>query len=178
MKTRKSKIIALVGLMGVGKTTIGFKLAQELGYYFIDCDDEIQDRERQTINEIFAKKGEKYFREIEEKIIEEIVSRDENIILSLGGGAFLSEKTRQVLKDNSAITIWLDAPINEIIKRIGRKNNRPLLKNKNKRQVLEELMLKRAPIYALCDLKFTSANINSEALLVQIITKINEFKNA
>ena len=88
----------------------------------------MQDRHRQTINEIFAKYGEKYFRKIEEEIIEEIVSRDENIVLSLGGGAFMSEKTRKVLKDNEAITIWFDAPIDEIIKRIGRKGNRPLLK--------------------------------------------------
>lgn len=173
MKMRKSKIIALVGLMGVGKTTIGFKLAQELQYYFIDCDDEMQDRHRQTINEIFAKYGEKYFRKIEEEIIEEIVSRDENIVLSLGGGAFMSEKTRKVLKDNEAITIWLDAPIDEIIKRIGRKGNRPLLKNNNKRQILAELMLKRAPIYALADLKFTTANINSENLITEIINKLN-----
>ena len=76
-ENRERKIIAIIGLMGVGKTTIGSKLANKLGYYFIDLDQEIEDREGNSISEIFTKKGEKYFRELEKNIIKEIIFRDE-----------------------------------------------------------------------------------------------------
>ena len=177
MKRGKSKIIAIVGLMGVGKTTVGAKLAEKLQYYFIDCDQEIEDREHKTIAEIFAQNGEKYFRQVEEKTIEEIVMREEEIVLSLGGGAFMSEKTQEILKEK-AVTIWLEASIDEILHRIGKKNNRPLLNHKNKREVLDDLAQKRYPTYAKADLKFSTNNINSESLVKKIILQINEFENA
>ncbi len=167
------KIIAIVGLMGVGKTTLGAKLAGRMKYYFIDCDQEIEDREGKTIKEIFAEKGEKHFREIEKKIIKEIVLRDENIILSLGGGAFVDPETREVLKEK-AITIWLFASVNDILHRIGNKNTRPLLNKKNKREVLEELIKKRYPIYAEADFKFNTSTENHEVLINKIIKKIRE----
>lgn len=177
MKSENKKIIAIVGLMGAGKTTVGLKLAEKLKYYFIDCDCEIEDREHKTIAEIFAENGEKYFRQVEEEVIAEIANRGEEMILSLGGGAFMSEKTQKILKEK-AITIWLDASIDEILKRIGKKNNRPLLNQQNKREVLENLAVKRYPIYAKADLKFNTDNNSGENLLKQIITKINELKNA
>lgn len=177
MKIQKRKIIAIVGLMGVGKTTIGAKLAEKLKYYFIDCDCEIEDREHKTIPEIFARNGEKYFREIEAKTIEEIISRDEEIVLSLGGGAFMDDNTRKILKEKTT-TIWLHASIDEVLKRIGHKNNRPLLNHKNKREVLEELAAKRYPTYAEADFKFNTGEINNDALVKKIIQKINEPENA
>ncbi len=177
MKIAKPKIIVIVGLMGVGKTTIGAKLADKLKYYFIDCDCEIEDRERKTIAEIFAQNGEKYFREAEAKTIAEIISRDEEIVLSLGGGAFMNENTRKILKEK-AVTIWLHASIDEILKRIGHKNNRPLLNQKNKREVLEELSVKRYAIYAEADFKFNTGEMNNDLLVKKIIQKINEFENA
>jgi len=166
------KIIAIIGLMGVGKTTIGSKLAEKLKCYFIDCDQEIEDREGKTINEIFSKKGEKYFREVEKNIIREIVSRDEEIILSLGGGAFMNEETRKILKEK-AITIWLHATIDEILHRVGNKNNRPLLNQKNKRETLEELAKKRYPVYQEADFNFDTTNENHEILIDKILGKIN-----
>jgi len=162
--------------MGVGKTTIGTKLAKKLGYYFIDSDQEIEDRKRKSIPEIFTQDGEKYFREIEENIIEEIVMRDEEIVLSLGGGAFINEKTRKILKEK-AITIWLDAPIEELVRRVSARNNRPLLNGKNRRLILQELALKRYPIYAQADLKFETIKCSHENLTNRIINKINEQKN-
>lgn len=169
----KKKIIAIIGLMGVGKTTIGVKLAEKLKYYFIDCDQEIEDREKRTIKEIFEQDGEKYFREIEKKIIREIALRDENIVLSLGGGAFMSEEMRKILKEK-AIIIWLSATIDAIIYRVGSKNIRPLLNQKNKRNVLEELAVKRYPIYAEADLKFDTTNENHDALIRKIIKQITQ----
>lgn len=162
--------------MGVGKTTVGAKLAAKTKCYFLDCDAEIEDLENKNIREIFAQSGEKYFREIEKKIIKEIVLRDEEMVLSLGGGAFMDEDTRKILKEK-AIVIWLNASIADILQRIGNKNNRPLLNQKNKREILEELAAKRYPIYAEADLKFNTTDINHDALINKIIREIKLLKN-
>jgi shikimate kinase len=169
------KIIAIIGLMGVGKTTIGAKLAERLQYYFIDCDQEIEDREGKTIAEIFSRNGEKYFREVEKNIIHEIILRDEEIVLSLGGGAFMNEETRKTLKEK-AVTIWLDAEIDEILHRIGNKSNRPLLNQKNKREALKNLAEKRYPVYAEADFKFDTTSENHETLIEKIIKKLKAKK--
>lgn len=176
MKVMPKKIIAIVGLMGVGKTTLGAKLAEKLKYYFIDCDQEIEDREKQSVREIFAKHGEKYFREIEEKTIAEIILRDEEMVLSLGGGAFMNERLRKLLKEK-AITIWLEATIEDILHRVSNKNTRPLLNEKNKREILEELAAKRYPIYAEADMKFSTSLENQDVIVTKIIHKIKEIKN-
>lgn len=176
-KNKGKKIIALVGLMGVGKTTLGMKLAKKMGYYFIDCDQEIEDREGKTISEIFAENGEPYFRQLEKNMIKEITARDEEIILSLGGGAFMDEDSRKILKEKT-ITIWLYATIDAILQRVGAKGNRPLLQTKNRREVLKELSKKRYPIYAKADCKFDTSNENHENLLPQIVKTINQIKNA
>jgi shikimate kinase len=167
----EKKIIAFVGLMGVGKTTVGYKLANRLGFYFIDLDQEIEDREGESVSQIFAKKGEKYFREVEKNLIKEIVFRDEKIVLSLGGGAFMDDEVRKILKNNAKV-IWLFASIDEILYRVGSKLNRPLLNGKNKRKVLEELAKKRYPIYSEADFKFDTTNQNHESLIDKIIKEI------
>lgn len=168
---KNKKIIAIIGLMGVGKSTIGVKLAEKLGYYFVDSDSEIEDREKRAINEIFAKDGERYFREVEKKIIKDIVSRDEEMVFSLGGGAFIDEEIRKILKEK-ALTIWLFADIDEILHRIGNKSNRPLLNHGDKRRVLEELAQKRYAIYGEANLKFDTSNENHDSLINKIIKKI------
>ncbi len=170
------KIIAIIGLMGVGKTTIGAKLAEKTKRYFLDCDAEIEDFENRNIKEIFAESGEKYFREIEKKIIREIILRDEEIVLSLGGGAFIDDDTRNLLKEK-AVIIWLYASIETILHRVGNKNTRPLLNQKNKRQILEELVAKRYPIYAEADLKFDTSEINHDSLISKIIREIKLLEN-
>ncbi len=165
------KIIAFVGLMGVGKTTIGSKLAHKLGFYFIDLDQEIEDREGESVSQIFTKKGEKYFRELEKNIIKEIIFRDEKIVISLGGGAFVNDEVREILKNNATV-IWLFASIDEILHRVGSKSNRPLLNNKNKRKVLEDLVRVRYPIYREADLKFDTTSQNHEVLIGRIVKSI------
>lgn len=154
--------------MGVGKTTIGLKIANRIGCYFIDSDQEIEDQEKKTISEIFNQNGEEYFRQIEEKIIKEILLREEKIVLSLGGGAFINSNTRKILKEKS-ITIWLDASIEDILFRIGNKENRPLLNGVNKRLVLEELLKKRHSIYSEANLKFNTSIENQEQIIEKII---------
>ena len=164
------KIIVFIGLMGVGKTTVGSKLAARLGYYFIDSDQEIEDREKKTITEIFAQDGEKYFREVEKNIIQEIILRDEAIVLSLGGGAFIDEDTRKILKEK-AVTIWLNADIDDILFRVAGKNNRPLLNQNNRRKVLEDLLAKRKPIYSQADLQFNTSSESHESLIRKLLKK-------
>jgi shikimate kinase len=173
---KDKKIIAIIGLMGVGKTTIGARLAEKLKYYFIDCDQEIEDRQHKTIKEIFTQNGEKYFREVEKKVIHEIMLRDEEIVLSLGGGAFMDEDTRKILQKKT-ITLWFYSEIDNILQRIKNKNNRPLLNEKNKRNILEELAKKRYPFYAKADLKFDTTNEDQETLIQRMIKKINSLKN-
>lgn len=162
------KIIAIVGLMGVGKTTIGTKLAEKIGYYFIDSDQEIEDLEGISISQIFSNFGEKYFREVEKKIIAERILRNEEMVLSLGGGAFIDEETRKILKEKATI-IWLKAPLEIILYRIGAKGTRPLLNHKNKKLVLEELAAKRYPIYAEADFSFDTDKEAHEVLVKKII---------
>jgi len=159
-------------LMGAGKSSVGTRLANNLKYYFIDSDQEIEDREHRSIADIFSQNGEKYFREIEATIIQEIVERDEETVLSIGGGAFMNDDTRNLLKKNS-IVIWLYASIEETLKRIGSKNNRPLLNYKNKRKILEDLSCVRYPIYSEAHHKFDTTDLTFDQLVDQIINKIN-----
>lgn len=170
---KNKKIIAIVGLMGVGKTTIGMKIAKKLGYYFIDSDHEIEDHEHRSISEIFSQSGEKHFREVEKKIIKEIISRDEKIVLSLGGGAFMDDEIREILKEKT-ITIWFYAEVEDILHRIGHKNNRPLLNKVDKRKTLEELSAKRSSTYSEADLKFDTSSENIESLMNKIKSFTNE----
>ncbi len=126
------KIIVLTGIMGAGKTTIGSKLAEKLGFYFIDSDQEIEDVEGKSIADIFQKKGEKYFRNVEKNIVKEILNRDEQVVLSLGGGAFMDDEIRELIKAR-AISVWLYADLETLLYRVGAKHNRPLLQNVDKR---------------------------------------------
>jgi shikimate kinase len=164
-------IITIVGLMGAGKSSVGTRLADYLKYYFIDSDQEIEDREHRSIPDIFSQNGEKYFREIEADIIQEIIWRDEQTVLSIGGGAFMNVETRKLLKDNTTV-IWLYASIEETLKRIGSKNNRPLLNQKNKRKILEDLAKVRYPIYQEADYKFDTTNLTFDQLVDKIINEL------
>ncbi len=168
------KIIALIGLMGAGKTTIGLHLSQNIGYYFIDTDQEIEDRCKMSIADIFKKHSESHFRQLESNVIAEILARNENIVLSLGGGAFINEKNRPLIQEN-CLTVWLYASLEETIKRVGNKNNRPLLQNINKRKTLENLIATRYPIYKKANIAIdtTSASINEVAQL--IVNKIQNY---
>ena len=108
---------------------------------------------------------------MEKEIIKEIINRDEKMIISLGGGSYMNEEVRAVLK-NRALTIWLFAEIDEILRRVGGKTNRPLLNYRNKRKVLEDLAAKRYPTYKEADFKFDTTNENHETLINRIIKKI------
>lgn len=170
---QRKNIIVLTGIMGAGKTTIGSKLAEKLGFYFIDSDQEIEDSSGLSIAEIFKTKGEKYFRELEKDVITKILNRDEKIVLSLGGGAFMDKSIRDLIKMR-AISIWLYADLDILLHRISTKNIRPLLHNVDKRATLSDLIIKRYPTYREADIHIDTGKDNHEILIKNIVKKISD----
>lgn len=134
--------ITLIGMMGSGKTTIGKILSEQTGISAIDLDDFIENKENESISEIFKTKGEQYFRTVEAITIKELTQTTSSQILSLGGGAFENEQTRELLLKNSTV-IYLETTPEEIFKRIKKTNNRPLLKNNMTIEKISEIMTKR-----------------------------------
>ena len=132
-------------MMGVGKSSIGKILAKNLNYNFVDIDKLIEKKEGTTINLIFKNKGEKYFRKIENDI-SLIELKKANSVISLGGGAFLNNTIRKATKKFS-ISFWLDVSIDELIKRLKKSNNRPLLFKKNISETVKKIYFERKKIY-------------------------------
>ena len=144
-----TRTIALVGMMGAGKSAIGKRLAARLGVCFKDADSEIEHAAACSISQIFARYGEPAFRDGERKVIGRLLSEPPHV-LATGGGAFMDPTTRQRLKSD-AVTIWLRAPVDVLLARTGRRDNRPLLKDGDPRETLVRLLAEREPVYALAD---------------------------
>jgi shikimate kinase len=145
-----NRTIALVGLMGAGKTTIGRRLAQALALPFTDADDAIVSAAGRSIEDIFAERGECEFRRGERQVIARLLDGPPHV-LATGGGAFTDPKTRALMKER-AISIWLKAPLDVLMKRVAKRDHRPLLKEDDPRAVMQRLMDERYPIYAEADL--------------------------
>lgn len=157
---KRKELICLVGFMGSGKTLIGRQLAERIKVEFIDTDELIEKKEGMSVERIFAMKGEGYFRRVEEDIVIEVIKNKKEAVISLGGGSVLSEKVRQVLKEH-AITVWLWAEKETILKRTIKEANRPLLKIDS----LELLMEKRLPLYAqMADLLLSTEDKTPETI--------------
>jgi len=164
---RVTKTIALVGLMGAGKSSIGRRLAQRLGLPFIDADSEIEAAADATIEEIFQRHGEAAFRDGERRVIARILDGPIHV-LATGGGAFMDASTRALLRAR-AISLWLRADIELMLARVGRRSNRPLLKSGEPRAVLEQLIAQRYPIYAQADITVDSVDGPPEATLERVM---------
>ena len=141
---RLGRTVALVGLMGAGKTTIGRRLAKALGLRFIDADDAIAAAAGVSIEEIFATHGESDFRRGERRVIARLLDAQPHV-LATGGGAFIDARTRAVMKEK-AISIWLKAPLEVLMKRVSKRDHRPLLKEDDPQAVMQQLMDVRYPI--------------------------------
>jgi len=154
-------------MMGVGKSTLGKMVAKKLGLTFIDTDINIEEKCSMKISEIFKKKGEKFFRIEEEKEALKSLKKN-NCVIALGGGAFLNKTVRNfILKD--AISIWLDANLKILNKRIRWNNKRPLVDIKNSQKKINELYAQRKNIYKLANYKINCNNADKKSILEKII---------
>lgn len=135
--------------MGVGKSSVGRRLASSLEMPFRDADDEIEAAAARSVSDIFADLGETEFRAGEHRVIKRLLD-EAPMVLATGGGAFMHEGTRTLLKAR-AVTVWLQADLDVLAERATRRDTRPLLRGKEPRAVLQELADKRYPTYALAD---------------------------
>ena len=158
-------------MMGVGKSTIGKSLARKLSYRFIDIDNEIERIEGCSINLIFKNKNEAYFRKLENDVsLKQLQKTD--VVISLGGGAFLNKSVRRAVK-RSSISFWLDVGIQELINRLKRSNKRPLLLKKGLNETVLKIYLERKKTYSQADFKI-KCNFLKPNLIVEKILKIYE----
>jgi shikimate kinase len=153
-QVRLDRPVLLVGMMGVGKSTVGRMLATQLRLDFVDTDDEIERAAGMTIAEIFERFGEDYFRDGERRVIARLIEGGPKVIAT-GGGAFINDATRALIKDQCH-SVWIDADLDILIARVSRRNHRPLLIGKDPKVVMTDLFGKRAPIYALADFRVCS----------------------
>ena len=142
---RLDRPVVLVGLMGVGKSTVGRRLAKRLGLSFVDSDAEIEDAAGYPAAEIFERFGERDFRDGERRLVARLIEGDIRVIAT-GGGAYVDPTTRKLLNER-AITIWLDAPVEILAERTSRRDTRAQLRNGDPKAVLERLSQERRPSY-------------------------------
>ena len=161
-----SKNLILTGMMGVGKSTIGKKLARELKYYFVDVDKLIEAKEGCSINLIFKNKSEDYFRKIENQITLKELKKN-NSVISLGGGSFLNKSIRLNAKKTS-VSFWLDVNIDILTKRLKNSQKRPLLYKKNISDTIKKIYFERKKIYNESDFRIRCSSLKS----IEIVDKI------
>jgi shikimate kinase len=173
MATHKS--LVLVGMMGTGKSTIGKEVAKKLKIEFVDTDKLIEDEANLTIAEIFKNNGEKYFRELEEKIFLKI-KNDKEKIISVGGGAFINDAIRKkILKEY--LSIWLNMNEDLIISRIQRNaKKRPMVDQNNIEKSIKNLKKTRDPIYKLANYEI-NCNLNSKNKIIEKVKNFYEKNN-
>lgn len=162
--------IVLVGLMGCGKSSVGKRLAAKLGLPFIDADDEIERAAAKSINEIFADHGEAHFRDGERKVIARLLANGPQV-LATGGGAYMHTETRQRVKEE-AISIWLRAELPVLMKRVGKRDTRPLLRTGNPEATMRRLIDERYPVYAGADLVVESRDEPHDVIVTEILGRL------
>ena len=165
-----SRAIVLVGLMGAGKSKIGRRLAARLGLPFFDSDPEIEAAAGETIEEIFANRGERVFRDGERRVIARLLAQPVHV-LATGGGAFMDPATRQTIA-RRGVSLWLRADLDVLVARVLRRSNRPLLKQGDPRAILAELIARRYPVYAEADVAVDSGDGSPETTVARAIAAL------
>lgn len=156
--------------MGAGKTKIGRQLAARLDLPFFDSDIEIETAAGETVEEIFANRGEQVFRDGERRVIGRLL--DEGVhVLATGGGAFMDPQTRALI-GRRAVSVWLRADLDTLVARVARRNNRPLLKAGDPRAILGALIEQRYPIYREADVTIDSSDAAPEATVTRVVTAL------
>lgn len=159
--------IVLIGMMGAGKSTIGRRLAARLRLPFLDADIEIEAAASMTIPEIFAAHGEPYFRDGEARVIARLLDNGPSVIAT-GGGAVMREETRNRIRDK-AISIWLKADADVIMKRVKRRADRPLLQTEDPAATINRLLEAREPVYQTADLTIWSRDVPHDRIVDECI---------
>jgi len=167
------KNLVLLGMMAVGKTTLGKIVAKKQELKFIDIDTNIETKNSMTIKEIFKKKGEKFFRMEEEKEVLKSLKKS-NCIIALGGGAFINKTVRENILKN-AISIWLNVDVKTLNQRVKWNKKRPLLKEENSQKKLIELYAKRKDVYKLANHKIACDNLSKENIVEKIIALYEKY---
>ncbi len=165
------RALVLVGMMGSGKSSVGRRLANRLGLSFVDADAEIETAAGMSIPEIFAQRGEAEFRDGERRVISRILATQPALVLATGGGAFMNAETRQRVKD-LAISIWLKAEPDVLMRRVRKRSNRPLLQTADPEGTLRAMLAQREPVYALADITIQSRDVPHEAVVDDIVAAL------
>jgi shikimate kinase/shikimate kinase/3-dehydroquinate synthase len=168
------RTVVLVGLMGAGKTAIGRRLAQALALAFRDVDEEIENAAGMTVSEIFARHGEPFFRDTERRFIARLLSEPPHV-LATGGGAFINEKTRALIAEK-AISVWLKADLDLLLKRVGKRVTRPLLATGDPRETMQRLMHERYPIYATADITVEATDGPHEKMVEAVLRELEAWQ--
>ena len=164
--------IVLVGIMGVGKSTIGKRLSQYLDIPFVDADKEIEKAAGMDIQDIFDQFGEEAFRSGEKKVIKRLMNEGQKI-LATGGGAFMNEDIRADIAE-SGVSVWLNADLDILMKRVQRRANRPLLKTEDPEATMKALLDERNPIYALSDIHIESRTVSRDVIAGEVVDLLAE----
>ncbi|MDC3116274.1 shikimate kinase [Alphaproteobacteria bacterium] len=171
------KIITFIGMMGTGKSKFGRIISKNLNFNFYDIDLLIEQKFNNTIQTIFEEKGEKFFRQAEESIIEKLIftisHSNQSAVISLGGGAFDNINTRTLLLKKSHV-IWLNTPIDKLVNRVGDGSKRPMIRG-NVNKSISELLKKRIKYYSLCHDQLNTNKLNQNQIIEQIINIISNY---
>lgn len=170
---RLKKTVAMIGMMGAGKTAVGSAVARALGVPFLDSDEEIVKAAQATIAEIFERDGEPFFRARESEVLGRLL-RGPACILSTGGGAYMAEANRRLISE-AGVAVWLRADLDLLWQRVRHKSTRPLLRTENPREALRKIYEARVPVYALADVVVESSpDLSVDEMAARVIDALRQ----
>ena len=167
------KTIVLIGMMGVGKTSIGRKLAKRLGLKFTDSDNEVEIAAQSSVADIFDIYGEEVFRDVEQRVISRLLTGPVHV-LATGGSAFANDVTRKIIKDHG-ISVWLKADIDTLLPRIERRDHRPQFHEGKPRETLQKLIDTYTPSYSKADIHIDCSNTTPDAVIELLVLELNRY---
>lgn len=173
LSRRIDRPIVLVGMMGVGKSTIGRRLAATLKLPFADADEEIEKAAQMAVSEIFERFGEDYFRDGERRVIARLMDEQPSVIAT-GGGAFCQDETRALLLEK-AITVWIDCDVDTLVERVGRKDTRPLLRGGDPREIITRIKQERERFYSQAPIHIVSETGPHQQTTTRILKAIDQW---
>ena len=174
VENTENRTIVLVGLMGAGKTSIGRRLASKMGLTFIDADTEIEKAAGKSIPDIFAEHGEAHFRDGERRVIARLLEKGGQV-LATGGGAFMNVETRSAIKAH-ALSVWLKADLEVLLKRVVKRGGRPLLQDQDPAEVLQNLINIRYPVYAEADITVESLDVQHAQMVHEVLKALADYQ--